>query len=183
MPALANPRHERFAQCIAAALAGETRLEQAQSTAYRNAGYLAKPGNSAEAAASRLLRRVKPITDRVREIQAQIARKKGRTIEVIVERMALASQIAEEDRNPTAITGAESAIAKVLGIQVERHEHGTPGSFESVDSTADYADTMLKAYSHEQLNVSEGMREMALAELARHAEAMAAIAHGTLGEA
>src|SRR5262249_15056172 len=35
------------------------------------------------------------------------------------ERMALASRIAEEDRNPSALYGAEKAIAEVRGIIVK----------------------------------------------------------------
>src|SRR6516162_9498493 len=71
MPALSNPRYERFAQALFAGLAGETRVGRAQSTAYLTAYPNCTNGNSAEAAASRLLRRVKPILDRVRELQAQ----------------------------------------------------------------------------------------------------------------
>src|SRR5262245_57536888 len=71
MPALANPRHEAFAQAIFAGLTGETRVKRAQSTAYLTAYPNCSNGNSAEAAASRLLRRVKPIIERVRELQAE----------------------------------------------------------------------------------------------------------------
>src|SRR5262245_4062984 len=65
MPALDNPRWERFALALFAGLNGKTRLERAQSTAYLVAYPNCKPGNSAESAASQLLRRIKPITDRV----------------------------------------------------------------------------------------------------------------------
>ena len=34
MPALSNPRYERFAQALFAGLAGETRVDRAPSTAY-----------------------------------------------------------------------------------------------------------------------------------------------------
>jgi hypothetical protein len=71
MPALSNPRYERFAQALFAGLAGETRVDRAQSTAYLTAYPNCSNGNSAEAAASRLLRRVKPILERVRELQAE----------------------------------------------------------------------------------------------------------------
>jgi hypothetical protein len=71
MPALSNPRYERFAQALFAGLAGETRVKRAQSTAYLTAYPNCSNGNSAEAAASRLLRRVKPIIERVRELQAE----------------------------------------------------------------------------------------------------------------
>src|SRR5262245_54819827 len=71
MPALSNPRYERFAQALFAGLVGETRIKRAQSTAYLTAYPNCSKGNPAEAAASRLLRRVKPIADRVRELQAE----------------------------------------------------------------------------------------------------------------
>ena len=50
MPALSNPRYERFAQALFAGLAGETRVKRAQSTAYLTAYPNCSTGNSAEAA-------------------------------------------------------------------------------------------------------------------------------------
>src|SRR5215475_9399791 len=72
MPALSNPRYERFAQALFAGLAGETRIKRAQSTAYLAAYPNCSKGNPAEAAASRLLRRVKPIADRVRKLMQSV---------------------------------------------------------------------------------------------------------------
>ena len=57
MSALSNPRHEAFAQAIFAGLTGKTRIERAQSTAYLKAYPNCSSGNSAEACASKLLRR------------------------------------------------------------------------------------------------------------------------------
>jgi hypothetical protein len=75
MPALANPRWERFAQCIVIGLLNGERKSYSQGRAYIAAGYEAKDagkrGGSAEAAASRLLTRVKPIIERVKELQQQ----------------------------------------------------------------------------------------------------------------
>lgn len=183
MGALANPRHERFAQAIVAGLAGKTRIEQAQSTAYRAAGYLAKEGNSAEAAASRLLRRVKPILDRVRELQEQAAKRTLVTVESIVDELEEARSIAAEGKQASAMVAASSAKAKVLGLSVERHEHGQPGDFGAAQSTAELAEAMLREANPGLVRVPEDMRESALAELARHAEAMAAIASGQHGQA
>src|SRR5262245_58153784 len=45
--------------------------------------------------------------------------KRAYDIDTISERMALASRIAEEDRNPSALYGAEKAIAEVRGIIVK----------------------------------------------------------------
>jgi hypothetical protein len=99
MPALSNPRWERFALALYAGLAGETRLDRAQSTAYRTAYPNCSEGNSAEAAASRLLRRVKPISDRVRELQQEAAARLQPKLDVSRERIGRrldkASHIAE----------------------------------------------------------------------------------------
>jgi len=118
MPALANPRWERFALALFAGLDGKTRLERAHSTAYLTAYPNCKPGNSAESAASQLLRRIKPITERVRELQAEQSAKIQKKIDLSRERVGrrldLASQIAEQDRNAQGIVASELGIAKVF---------------------------------------------------------------------
>src|SRR5215831_10761076 len=82
MPALSNPRHEAFAQAIFAGLAGKTRIERAQSTAYLKAYPNCSSGNSAEACASKLLRNAKPILDRVRELQAESMARQQHSIDL-----------------------------------------------------------------------------------------------------
>jgi valyl-tRNA synthetase len=118
MPALANPRWERFALALFAGLDGKTRIERAQSTAYLAAYPNCKPGNSAESAASQLLRRIKPITDRVRELQAEQSAKIQKKIDLSKERIGrrlnLASEMAEQQQNPAAIVNSELGIAKVF---------------------------------------------------------------------
>jgi hypothetical protein len=103
MPALSNPRYERFAQALFAGLAGETRIKRAQSTAYLAAYPNCSKGNPAEAAASRLLRRVKPILDRVLELQAEQAKRTQRKIDISRDRLArrldMASTMAEQQGN------------------------------------------------------------------------------------
>ena len=118
MPALANPRWERFALALFAGLDGKTRIERAQSTAYLAAYPNCKLGNSAESAASQLLRRIKPITERVRELQAEQSAKIQKKIDLSRERVGrrldLASQMAERQENPNGIATAELGIAKVF---------------------------------------------------------------------
>src|SRR5262252_10036546 len=91
MPALANPRHERFAQLIVEGLTDGDRKAYSQGRAYIAAGYEAKDagkrGGSAEAAASRLLRNVKPILDRVRELQAEANKRNESKIDLSRERV------------------------------------------------------------------------------------------------
>jgi hypothetical protein len=118
MPALSNPRYERFAQALFAGLAGETRVKRAQSTAYLAAYPNCSKGNPAEAAACRLLRRVKPIADRVRELQAEanarLQPKLDLSRERVGRRLNLASEIAEQERNAQGIVASELGIAKVF---------------------------------------------------------------------
>jgi hypothetical protein len=118
MPALSNPRYERFAQALFAGLAGETRVKRAQSTAYLTAYPNCSNGNSAEAAASRLLRRVKPIIERVRELQAEANVRLQPELDLSRERVGrrlnLASEIAEQERNAQGIVASELGIAKVF---------------------------------------------------------------------
>jgi hypothetical protein len=117
MPALANPRHEAFAQAIFAGLTGRTRIERAQSTAYLEAYPSCSPGPAAWTNASRLLRRAK-VWERIGELQAEANKRLEPKIDLSRERIGrrlhLASQIAEQDRNPNGITAAELGIAKVF---------------------------------------------------------------------
>jgi hypothetical protein len=118
MPALENPRHERFAQAIFASLSGETRKARAASTAYLTAYPSCSAGHSAESAAWRLLRRVEPIMARVRELQAEANKRQQHKIDLsrerIGKRLDLASQIAEQERNAQGIVASELGIAKVF---------------------------------------------------------------------
>jgi hypothetical protein len=125
MPALKNVKWERFCQAIVNGVAKQGQ-KFSQGKAYISAGYNAKgvgePGGSAEVCASKLLNRAK-IENRIAELlyeaQNRVTKKRAFDIETISERMALASRIAEEDRNPSALYGAEKAIAEVRGIIVK----------------------------------------------------------------
>ena len=147
MPALDNPRWERFALALFAGLDGKTRLERAQSTAYLVAYPNCKPGNSAESAASQLLRRIKPITDRVRELQAEQSAKIQKKIDLSKERIGrrlnLASEMAEQQQNPAAIVNSELGIAKVF------HRIDTPQDtqqdFNSAKSMTDIGRKLLQS--------------------------------------
>ena len=75
-------------------------LGYSQGRAYKAAGYLASNTNSADAAASRLLRNVKPISDRVLELVAEANARNQHTIDLPRERIGrdldLASRMAAE---------------------------------------------------------------------------------------
>src|SRR5262245_26006530 len=68
-------------------------------------------------------------------------------IDTISERMALASRIAEEDRNPSALYGAEKAIAEVRGIIVK---NGNPNpndiDFKSAQSMQEIGKRLLQSF-------------------------------------
>jgi hypothetical protein len=125
MPPLDNIKWERFCQNIVRGV-NKNGQKFTQGGAYIAAGYNAKDvgerGGSAEACASKLLNRSKienRIAELLREAQDGLTKKRRYDIETISERMALASQIAEEDRNPSALYGAEKAIAEVRGLIVK----------------------------------------------------------------
>src|SRR5262249_870993 len=137
MPALKNVKWERFCQAIVNGVAKQGQ-KFSQGRAYISAGYNAKdvgqPGGSAEVCASKLLNRAKienRIAELLHEAQNRVTQKRAYDIETISERMALASRIAEEDRNPSALYGAEKAIAEVRGIIVK---NGNPNP-NNVDFT------------------------------------------------
>jgi hypothetical protein len=97
----------------------QKRPENSQGRAYIAAGYNAKdagePGGSAEVCASKLLNRAKienRIAELLREAQDKAIKKRRYDIETISERMSLASQIAEEDRNPSALTAQKKLSLK-----------------------------------------------------------------------
>jgi phage terminase small subunit len=128
MPMLENTRHERFAQEVAAG--------KSASEAYQNAGYDAK-GNSAEAAASRLLRNVK-VADRVSELQERVAEGIVLTRQWVVERLienankAMQSvAVLDSDGQPVGEYRYDGGVAnralellgKELGMFVDRSEN------------------------------------------------------------
>jgi hypothetical protein len=117
MPALANPRHERFAQLIFEGITTGEPKPYSASHAYIAAGYTAKDAgkrcSSAQAASSRLLFRV---IHRVRELQAQAAEKNGETAEKITRELNEVLQEARADKAHSAAVSAIATKAKILNI-------------------------------------------------------------------
>lgn len=184
MPVLTNPRHERFAAIIAQGLLNE---RWSQGRAYQQAGYFAKDagksGGSAEAAASRLLKKVQPILDRVREIQGQAAKRTKITVATIVDELEEARDVAKGQSQGAAMVAATSAKAKILGLSVDRIEQGKPGDFSASDTTAMVADQLLKQAGIGEEHISGDMRAMALDALARFNAELAAIAQSCATQA
>src|SRR5262245_58605838 len=162
MPALANPRHEAFAQAIFAGLTGRTRIERAQSTAYLEAYPSCSPGPAAWTNASRLLRRAK-VWERIGELQAEANKRLEPKIDLSRERIGrrlhLASQMAEQDRNPNGITAAELGIAKIF------HPIDTPDpnhiDFNSAQSMQDIGRKLLQSIGFkepDELSIKEAIK-------------------------
>ena len=152
MPALKNVKWERFCPAIVNGVAKQGE-KFSQGRAYISAGYNAKdagqPGGSAEVCAAKLLNRAKienRIAELLHEAQNKVTTKRAYDIETISERMALASRIAEEDRNPSALYGAEKAIAEVRGIIVK---NGNPNpnkiDFNSAQSLQEIGRKLLQS--------------------------------------
>src|SRR6516162_5703077 len=139
MPALSNPRHEAFAQAIFAGLTGKTRIDRAQSTAYLKAYPNCSSGNSAEACASKLLRRAKPILGRVRELQAEANARQQTKIDLSRERVGrdldLAFRTAKEQGNASAMVSSGLGIAKVF--HAGPNEDDNAFSFKNASSMRD----------------------------------------------
>ena len=140
MPALANPRHERFAQ-----LRRRPDERRAQSLLPRprmhRAGYEAKDagkrGGSAEAAASRLLRKVKPILDRVRELQAEANKRNESKIDLSRERV-----------------GRSSALGIAKFFHAVPNENDNAFSFKSATSMHDIGRKLLMTVGMENPDVA-----------------------------
>jgi len=146
MPALSNPRHEAFAQALFAALSDGQGYSQGK--AYRAAGYLAKPGASADSAASSRLRKFKAITDRVRELVAEANARNQPKIDLsrerIGKRLDLALRIAEQQGNDAAMATSELGIAKVFGHMNETPDYA-PTDFANAKTMTDIGRKLLQS--------------------------------------
>jgi len=147
MPALDNPRWERFAQAIVEGLANGDRKPYSQGRAYIAAGYTAKDqgkrGGSAECAASRLLNRVKPIIDRVRELQAIAARNAAETAEKMARELNEIQYEARADKAHGAAVAAVLGKARILNIIPD--EGTKPIDFATATSMQDIGRKLLQS--------------------------------------
>src|SRR2546430_730069 len=117
MPALPNPRHERFAQLIFLNLCNGEQNPYSQSRAYLAVGYqtkgLGERHGSTQAASSRLLSRV---MHRVRELQTQAAEHTRESADKIVKELNEIQHEARQDKAHGAAVSAVATKAQVLGI-------------------------------------------------------------------
>src|SRR5262252_3119029 len=147
MPALNNLRWERFAQLIVQGLIDGDRKAYSQGRAYIAAGYEAKDagkrGGSAEAAASRLLNRVKPIIDRVRELQAIAARNAAETAEKMARELNEIQYEARADKAHAAAVSAVLGKARILNIIPD--ETARPIDFAQANSMQEIGRKLLQS--------------------------------------
>jgi hypothetical protein len=143
MPALPNPRHERYAQLIVEALNNGQPKPYCASHAYIAAGYTAKdPGKpgSAQAASSRLLYRV---INRVRELQAIGAQNAAETVEKMTRELNEIQYEARADKAHAAAVAAVMGKAKILNFTSEQPKQ--PQDFKAARSVQDIGRKLLQA--------------------------------------
>ncbi len=137
MPALQNPRHERYAQLIFEGLANGESKPYSQSRAYIAAGYTARDTDrnhrSAQASSSRLLSRV---IHRVRELQHIAAKNAAETVEKMARELNDIQYEARADKAHAAAVAAVLGKAKILGIvdkpQQDRIDFNTTNSMQDI---------------------------------------------------
>jgi phage terminase small subunit len=109
MPALQNPKHERFAQELAKG--------KSQAEAYAGAGYAPSEPN-----ASRLTRNDK-VQARVAELQDRGAKRAEVTLESLIREAGEIQDEAKADKQYSAATAALTAKAKLAGLWVDKNEN------------------------------------------------------------
>jgi len=144
MPALANPRHERYAQLIVEGLANGHSKLYCQSRAYIAAGYTARDGDrnhrSAQASSSRLLSRV---IQRVRELQAIGAKNAAETVEKMARELNEIQYEARADKAHAAAVSAVLGKARILNIMPD--EVPKPIDFAQANSMQDIGRKLLQS--------------------------------------
>src|SRR5262245_53158162 len=143
MPALQNPRHERYAQLIVEALNNGQPKPYSASHCYIAAGYrtkdLGKRGGSTQAASSRLLSRV---IQRVKELQTIAAKNAAETVEKMARELNEIQYEARADKAHAAAVAAVMGKAKILGIEGREQP---PTDFKSAKSMHDIGERLLRS--------------------------------------
>jgi phage terminase small subunit len=147
MPALPNPRHERFAQLIFLSLCNGEPKSYSTARAYIAAGYSPKGaferGGSAQTSSSRLLYRV---LHRVRELQAQAAEHTKEDAAKIIRELNEIKMDAKHDRAHAAAVSAVMGKAKVLGIVDKPQDN--PQDWNAAQSMQDIGRKLLQSIGY-----------------------------------
>lgn len=132
MPALTNPRHERFARYWM--------RKGVAAQAYLAAGYTPTTRGCLDVNASRLLRHTQ-VKRRIAELRKQMAARNRITVDGLIDELMADRDLARRLEQPaTAITATMSA-ARLVGLLVDRRETGDPGAF-AAQSEADVMATV-----------------------------------------
>ena len=148
MPALKNPRWEAFAQAIVKGLASDKpNGKNTAKAAYLAAGYSSGSDRSAIVNASRLMTKVNPVIERIRELQAHALARVDRKLDISRERIGrrldMASRKAEDDGNTANIIAAETALAKIFGL-VKTSSTYDPTDMNNAQSAEQLAELLLQ---------------------------------------
>jgi hypothetical protein len=128
MTALRNIRHERFARAY---------IKSGNASAsYLKAAYAPTTRESLDPAASKLTRQNK-VAGRIRELQAQTAKRNAISVDTLLADLAADRALARELGMPSAAIAATMNSAKLVGLLVERKESGQPGEFACLQSEQD----------------------------------------------
>ena len=92
------------------------------------AGFKPTTRNALDVSACQLLRRPK-VKARIWELQTQIARRSAVTLDTLLDDLEAARERAHELGQPSAAIAATMGKARLLGLLVDRREHGAPGEF------------------------------------------------------
>jgi hypothetical protein len=119
MPALTNPRHEKFAQELAVA--------KSATEAYQQAGYKSNYGNSIR------LKRNERVVTRVSELQSRGATHAEVTIGSLVAELEDARQLAITQKQASAAVAAIMGKAKITGLITDKSEINSKVELSSND--------------------------------------------------
>jgi len=149
MPALANPRWEAFAQAIVKGLASDRpNGKNTAKAAYLAVGYSPGSDNAARVNASRLLTKVNPVIERIRELQAEALAKIQPKLDISRERIGrrldLASRLAETKHDAANMVASELGLAKVFGLNKLDGVY-QPGDVNSAQSMDDIGRSLLQS--------------------------------------
>jgi phage terminase small subunit len=130
MPALKNPRHERFAQFLAGG--------KSATDAYEEAGYKRSHSNGpALARTEEISARVAQINtenlERERAAATTAAERAAVTRHSLVEEAKTVLAAAKEAKQHSAAVSALKELGILAGVRIERSERGAPGEFAELE--------------------------------------------------
>ena len=151
---LRNPKHETFVQLL---LQGETAID-----AHERAGFARSDANS-----SRLKANPK-VTERLAELQSEIAEKTVTTVEGLIAELEEARQKATALNQLSAATAAIMGKAKISGLMApQKLEIGAPGSFNECTTVEEVVADLL-FYESPHVPVSEQDRRVLIKMFEAH---------------